>query len=186
MFRTLLAVTAVAFAFGAALYFGGGALDAWESPETARADAPPARRAKSTGQSRPARKPVRSSWLTELNRLCLRTRADADRVAPPMSAEDAAGYFDEIADLNRRSNAQAAALLRRAPRAHRQPAGRLISLLRQEEALMQQVVAAARTGRYDEARRLAGPLLGIARAENDVLRRLGARDCTVAAPDLRL
>jgi len=65
-------------------------------------------------------------------------------------------------------------------------AARLRSLYDQDEALMQRTLNAAEQGRYQRLQQLARSLLALARAENGVFARIGARACTVSPDELQL
>ena len=185
MFRALLAAALVACAFGAALYFSGDYLQAWENPEPAKAQAAPAPRKKAkrrrhapVKRTKPARKAsTKPAWLTELNALCRRAQDDAAAIPPPITAEGVADYFRQIQRLNNRWNRQAAAVLRRSGPSAR--AARLIGLFGEEERILSEIVSAVESRQAKRIERMRPRFVALAKSENRLLKGLGARDCTI-------
>jgi hypothetical protein len=93
-------------------------------------------------------------------------------------------YLRQAGRLNRRLNDQGLALVRRSGNAT--VANQLNELFDRDEAAVQRMLTLAEKGRYQQLARFAQSLVPLARAENRLLRRLGAVDCTVSPDDYRL
>ena len=193
----VVAIVAVLAAFGAALYFGGDTLEAWETPEPSHASLPapetkrkakPKRPAKKAARPapKPARraKPRKRAWLIELNALCRQTRVELEEVPTPSGLSEIAPYLREVGRLNRRWNKQGVATLRRGGNAR--AASELDELFGRDEAAMQAMLTMAEKGQYQQLGAYARTLVPLARAENRMLKKLGAVDCTVAPGESRL
>jgi hypothetical protein len=197
----LVAIVAVLGAFGAALYFGGDTLEAWETPEPSQASLPapetkrkskPKRRAQpaknaSRRAPKPARrasKPRKRAWLIELNALCRQSRIELEEVPSPSGLSEVAPYLREAGRLNRQWNEQGIAILRRGGNAA--AANELRELFDRDEAAVQTMLTMAEKGQYQQLATYAQSLVRLARAENRVLKKLGAADCTVSPDEFRL
>lgn len=198
MFR-LFAIVVVVGAFGAALYFSGDALEAWESPEPAaeasqaapvpNKKAKPGRRAQPrqpVQHAQPAKKasPSKPSWLVELNALCRRGKAESNAIQPPSNLQEVPRVLRRVMRMNTRMNRQGTALVRRSGNA--KAATQLRRLFDQDEALLQRTLAAAEKGQYNRLPALARSLVAVAKSENNLLQRLGAADCTLSPDELGL
>ena len=191
-----VAIVAVLGAFGAALYFSGDALEAWESPEPSKASLPApetkrkakpkrhARPAAKTKAARPAAKPRKPAWLIELNSLCRHSRIELEAIPRPSQLSGVVPYLRQAGRLNRRLNARALALVRRSDNAT--VASQFHELFDRDEAAVQRMLTLAEKGQYQQLARFAQSLVPLARAENRMLMRLGAVDCTVFPDDYRL
>jgi hypothetical protein len=199
MFR-LFAIVVVVGAFGAALYFSGDALEAWESPkpaaEASQAAPAPEKKAKPERRAEPARQPVqhaqpakkaspsKPSWLVELNAPCRRGKAESDAIQPPSSLQEVPRVLRRVMRMNTRMNRQGTALVRRSGNA--KAATQLRRLFDQDETLLQRTLAAAEKGQYNRLPALARSLVAVAKSENGLLQRLGAADCTLSPDELGL
>ena len=195
MFR-FFAVVLVIGAFGAALYFSGDALEAWESPkpETVAMPKQPKRKhgAKPKPHARPERhaQPVKNvshakpSWLVELNATCRRGKRESESIPQAYTPQEIPGTIKRVIRLNTRMNRETAALVSRSGNAA--AAAKLRNLYAQDEALLQRVLKTAEQGRYERLRALTRPLVALARAENNLFARLGAGGCTVSPDELQL
>ena len=193
----VVAIVAVLGAFGAALYFGGDTLEAWETPEPSQASLPapdtkrkakPKRPAKKAARPapKPARpaKPRKPAWLIELNALCRQTRVELEEVPSPSGLSEVAPYLREVGRLNRRWNKQGVAILRRGGNAA--AASELRELFGRDEAAVQTMLTMAEKGQYQQLGAYAQTLVPLAKAENRMLKKLGAVDCTVSPGEYRL
>jgi hypothetical protein len=191
-----VAIVAVLSAFGAALYFSGVALEAWESPEPSRASLPapetkrkakpmrPAPRATKTKAARPAATPRKPAWLMDLNALCRRGRVELEEIPRPSQLSGIVTYLRQARELNKRLNDQGVELVRRG--GNMTTANQLRKLFDQDEAAVQSMLTLAQKGQYQRLARLAQSLVPLARAENRMLARLGAVDCTLAPDEFQL
>jgi len=191
-----VAIVAVLSAFGAALYFSGDALEAWESPEPSKASLPapepkrkakpkrPARPAAKTKADRPAATPRKPAWLIELNSLCRHGRIELEAIQRPSQLSGIVPYLRQAGRLNRRLNDRALGIVRRSGNAAR--ANQLHELFDRDEAAVQRMLTLAEKGQYQQLARFAQSLVPLARAENRMLMRLGAVDCTVSPDEYRL
>ncbi|MGH3084841.1 MAG: hypothetical protein ACRDNP_12470 [Gaiellaceae bacterium] len=191
-----IAIVAVLGAFGAALYFSGDALEAWESPEPSKASLPvpetkrktkPKRHAQPATKikaARPAATPRKPAWLSELNSLCRHGRIELEAISRPSQLSGIVPYLRQAGRLNRRLNDRGLALVRRSGNATM--ASELQELFDRDEAAVQRMLTLAEKGQYQQLARFAQSLVPLARAENRVLKRLGAVDCTVSPDDYRL
>ena len=189
-----VAIVAVLGAFFAALYFSGDALEAWESPESSKASLPapetkrkakPKRHAKSaTKPARLAASPRKPTWLRELNALCRSGRVELEEIPRPSGPADVVTYLRQTRELNKRLNDQGVELVRRG--GNMTAANQLRKLFDQDEAAVQSMLTLAEKGEYQRLARLAQSLVPLARAENRMLARLGAVDCTLAPDEFQL
>ena len=191
-----VAVVAVLGAFAAALYFSGHALEAWESPEPSKASLPApetkrkakpkrqARPATKTKPARPAATPRRPAWLIELNSLCRHSRIELEAIPRPSQLSGIVPYLRQAGRLNRRLNDRALTLVRRSGNAT--VANQFHELFDRDEAAVQRMLTLAEKGQYQQLARFAQSLVPLARAENRMLMRLGAVDCTVSPDAYRL
>jgi hypothetical protein len=191
-----VAILAVLGAFGAALYFSGDALEAWESPEPSKASLPapetkkkarPKRHARAvakTRAARPAATPRKPAWLIQLNSLCRHSRIESEAIPRPSQLSGIVPYLRQAGRLNRRLNDRALAIVRRSGNATL--ANQLHELFDRDEAAVQRMLTLAENGQYQQLARFAQSLVPLARAENRMLMRLGAADCTVSPDDYRL
>jgi hypothetical protein len=189
-----VAILAVLGAFGAALFLSGDALEAWESPEPSKASLPapeakrkakPKRHAKpKTKAARPAATPSKPAWLMELNALCRRGRVELEEIPRPSAPADIVTYLRQARELNMRLNDQGVELVRRG--GNMIAANQLRKLFDQDEAAVQSMLTLAQKGQYQRLARLARSLVPLARAENRMLSRLGAGDCTLAPDEFQL
>ena len=96
MFR-FLAVVLVIGAFGAALYFSGDTLEAWESPKPEPVAIPklpkPKKHARPARHVQPAKRnvPAKPGWLVELNAACRRGKRERRPNSSPTSAVHPSG-----------------------------------------------------------------------------------------------
>jgi hypothetical protein len=186
----VVAIVAVLGAFGAALYFGGDTLEAWETPEPSQASLPAPQTKRKAKPKRPAPKPARPAkprkhaWLIELNALCRQTRVELEEVPSPSGLSEVAPYLREVGRLNRRWNKQGVAILRRGGNAA--AASELRELFGRDEAAMQTMLTMAEKGQYQQLGAYAQTLVPLAKAENRMLKKLGAVDCTVSPGEYRL
>lgn len=191
-----VAIVAVLGAFGAALFLSGDALEAWESPEPSKASLPapetkrkakPKRHAQpatKTKAARPAATPRKPAWLIELNSLCRHGRIELEAIPRPSQLSGIVPYLRQAGRLNRRLNDRGLALVRRSGNAT--VANQLNEFFDRDEAAVQRMQNLAEKGQYRQLARFAQSLISLARAENRLLRRLGAVDCTVSPDDYRL
>ena len=193
-----VAIVAVIGAFVAALYFSGDALEAWESPEPSKASLPApetkrkakakpkrhARPATKTKAARPDATPRTPAWLIELNSLCRHGRIELEAIPRPSQLSGVVPYLRQAGRLNRRLNDRALALLRRSGNAR--VANQFQELFDRDEAAVQRMLTLAEQGRYQQLARFAQSLVPLAQAENRMLMRLGAVDCTVFPDEYRL
>jgi hypothetical protein len=193
----VVAIVAVLAAFGAALYFGGDTLEAWETPEPSQASLPAPQTKRKAKPKRPAKKaarpapkparpakPRKHAWLIELNALCRQTRVELEEVPSPSGLSEVAPYLREVGRLNRRWNKQGVAILRRGGNAA--AASELRELFGRDEAAMQTMLTMAEKGQYQQLGAYAQTLVPLAKAENRMLKKLGAVDCTVSPGEYRL
>jgi len=182
----VFAVVAVLAAFGGALYFSGDYLNAWEAPQppAKAAPAPPAKKkskAKPGYRARPAKKlagrETEAAWLTELNAFCIRSLDEMDAIEPPSSPEDVPRYIRQFERTNTRLNRQGSQLVQRSGDAKTTKALRRLS--DQEEDLVHSLLTAAQNGDVQGLRSATRSVLAVAKAENRLLTRLGAVDCTL-------
>lgn len=211
MFR-FVAVLVVIAAFGAALYFSGDALEAWESPKAPAEAAPatpapkkkaaePKRRAQPASKPAPKRRaqpaskpvshpqpvtksPAKPAWLVELNALCRRGKRQIEEIPPPSGLTDTVRYLRQSARLNNRLNRQGLALVQRSGNA--KVTSQLSTLFERDQAAMQQMLTFAENGQYQQLGRYARSLIPLAKSENKVLAKIGATDCTLSPDDARL
>jgi hypothetical protein len=191
-----VAIVAVLGAFGAALYFSGDALEAWESPEPSKASLPapetkrkakPKRHARPATKTKAARRAATSrkpAWLIELNSLCRHGRIELQAIPRPSRLTGIVPYLRQAGRLNRRLNDRGLALVRRSGNAT--VTNQLHELFDRDEAAVQRMLTLAEKGQFQQLARFAQSLVPVARAENRVLKRLGAVDCTVSPDDYRL
>jgi hypothetical protein len=182
----VFAIVSVLAAFGAALYFSGDYLQAWESPEPP-ANAAPAPRSKKKGNAKPTRPAARAkkesrqkakaAWLTELNALCIRSLDESEATEPPSRPEDVPRYIRRFEARNTRLNRQATELVQRSGDEKTLKAVR--GLFDQEEQLVHGVLTAAQNGDEQQLRRQMRSLLAVGKAQNRLFTRLGAVDCTL-------
>jgi hypothetical protein len=187
----IFAIVAVLAAFGGALYLSGDYLKTWESPEPPAnaAPAPPSKKKSKVKPAHPARKAKRKSrrknaWLVELNALCRQTRVELEEVPTPSGLSEVAPYLREVGRLNRRWNKQGVAILRRGGKAA--AASELRELFGRDEAAVQTMLTMAEKGQYQQLGAYAQTLVPLAKAENRMLKKLGAVDCTVSPGEYRL
>lgn len=180
----VFAIVAVLGAFGAALYFSGDYMQAWESPQppAKAAQAPPDKKKSKAKPARPARKAKKESrrdtaWLTKLNALCIRALDDDYAMDPPSRPEDIPRYARQYEATNSRRNRQAMKLVQRSGDA--KTAKALRRLFSQEERLVHSVLTAAQNGDQQQLVRATRSALAVGKAENRLFRRLGAGDCTL-------
>jgi hypothetical protein len=182
----VFAIVSVLAAFGAALYFSGDYLQAWESPEPQATAAPaPHSKKKAKAKAKPARPARRAkkesrrkaAWLTELNALCIRALDDGYAMEPPSRPEDVPRYIRQFEAWNTRRNRQATMLVQRSGDAKTAKAVR--GLFDQEEQLVHSVLTAAQNGDEQQMRRHMRSALAVGKAENRLFKRLGAVDCTL-------
>src|SRR5262245_17352034 len=200
MFR-LFAIVVVLGAFGAALYFSGDALEAWESPEPSQASqpAPVTKKAKRHRGARTTKdpkarpkpkpthpaKPAKRAWLAELNALCRDGRDELAQIPRPSTPAEIATYLRDAQEVNTLLNDEAVEIVRRG--GDTATANQFRRLFDRDEAAVQKMLTLAERGEYTRlVRRFARSLVPLARAENRMLARLGAADCTLAADDFRL
>lgn len=193
-----VAIVAVIGAFGGALYFSGDALEAWESPEPSKASLPapetkrkakpkakrharPATKAKAARAAAKARKPA---WLIELNSLCRHSRIELEEIPRPSQLSGIVPYLRQAGRLNRGLNDRALAIVRRS--GDPTVANQLRKLFDRDEAAVQRMLTLAEQGQYQQLARFARSLVPLARAENRMLMRLGAVDCTLAPDEFQL
>lgn len=178
----VFAIVAVLAAFGAALYFSGDYLQAWEAPQppAKAAPAPPSKKKAKAKPERAARKEKESgrkaAWLAQLNSLCIRSLDEADAMEPPARPEDVAPYIRQFERRNIRLNRQATELVQRG---NAKSAKALRGLFDQEERLVHSLLTAAQNGKEQRLRTTMRSLLAVGKAENRLLTRLGAVDCTL-------
>ena len=184
----VFAIVAVLGAFGAALYFSGDYLQAWEAPEppAPAAPAPPSKKkAKAKPKAKPARPARRAkkaswrkaTWLAQLNALCIRVLDDSYAMEPPSRPEDVPRYLRQVETWNSRRNRQATELVRQSGDAKTTKAVR--ELFDQEEQLVHSLLTAAQNGDLQGLRRYQRSVLAIGKAQNKLFTRLGAVDCTL-------
>jgi hypothetical protein len=192
MFR-LFAVALVLGAFGGALYFGGNAMEAWESPKPENVPIPKSKKAKTKVKhaervrlAKPAKKPepAKASWLVELNATCRRGKRESESIHQPAIPQEIAPMLKQAIGLNARMNRKTAALVSRSGNAT--AAAQLRTLYAQDEALLQRALNAANKGQYHRLQGIARELIAVGRAENNLFARLGADACTVSPDELRL
>lgn len=195
MFR-FLAVVLVIGAFGAALYFSGDTLEAWESPKQEPVAMPklpkPKKQPRPKHHARPARNaqpatkaaPARPSWLAELNAACRRGKRESESMPQPSSPQELAPALRKVIGMNTRMNRETAELVSRSGNAT--AAAKLRSLYTQDEALLQRALNASEQGEYQRLPGIARSLIAVARAENTLFARLGAGACTVSPDELQL
>ena len=184
----VFAIVAVLGAFGAALYFSGDYLQAWEAPEPP-AQAAPAPDSKKKAKAKPRAKPARparkakkasrrkAAWLTQLNALCIRALDDVYEMDAPSRPEDLPRYIRQYEAWNTRRNRQAIELIRRSGDAKTAKAVR--DLFDQEEQLVHRFFTAAQNGDEQQMGRYMRSALAVGKAENRLFKRLGAVDCTL-------
>jgi hypothetical protein len=184
----VFAIVAVLGAFGAALYFSGDYLQAWEAPEppATAAPAPPSKKKAKTKpkakSARPARKTKKVSWrkatwLAQLNALCIRVLDDSYAMEPPSRPEDVPRYLRQVETWNTRRNRQATELVRQSGDAKTTKAVR--ELFDHEEQLVHSLLTAAQNGDLQGLRRYQRSVLAIGKAQNKLFTKLGAVDCTL-------
>jgi hypothetical protein len=179
----VFAIVSVLGAFGAALYFSGDYLQAWESPEPPATAAPTPhskKKAKPKHRARRAKKPVKreADWLTELNAYCIRVLDEGDYgFAPPSRPEDVPRYIHRFERWNTGVNRRMAKLIQRSGDA--KATTRLQGLFAQEEQLAHSMLTAAQNGDAQTMRKHMRSLIAVAKSENTVLTRLGSVDCTL-------
>src|SRR5918998_3376434 len=109
MFRSLLAVTAVALVFGAVLVIAGEKLGAWESPEAAsaprsepaRKQAKPTKAKAAPSRPRARRKATRTpSWVAQLDALCRSAEATVAAQPRPQTIPGIRRYIRRLAALS--------------------------------------------------------------------------------------
>jgi hypothetical protein len=193
MFR-FLAVVFVIGAFGAALYFSGDALEAWESPKPETVAMPklpkPKKQAKpkrhTPTPTHPAKRTVRAkpSWLVELNAACRRGKREAESIMPPTTPQELPRILKQVIGVNARWNRKTAELVSRSGNAA--IAAQLRSLYAEDEALLQRTLNAAEKGDYRRLPGLSRSLIAVGKAENKLFARLGAGGCTVSPDELQL
>src|SRR5262245_46806037 len=120
-----LAVVLVIGAFGAALYFSGDALEAWESPKPEpvampklhkpKKQAKANRRAQPVEYAKPVKKapPAKPSWLAELNATCRRGRRESASIPRPSTPQELPRVLKRVIGLNARMNRETAELVSR-------------------------------------------------------------------------
>jgi hypothetical protein len=184
----VFAIVSVLAAFGAALYFSGDYLQAWESPEppATAAPAPDSKKkskakakAKPERRARKAKRELRrkATWLAELNAFCIRSLDESEAMESPSRPEDVPRYIRRFEARNARLNRQATKFVRRSGDAKTAQAVR--GLFDQEEQLVHSMLAAAQNGDGQQMRRHMRSLLAVGKAENRLFTRLGAVDCTL-------
>src|SRR5512133_1620548 len=120
MFR-LFAVALVLGAFGGALYFGGNAMEAWESPKPENVPIPKSKKAKTKVKhaervriAKPAKAvPAKASWLVELNATCRRGKRESESIHQPAIPQEIAPMLEQAIGMNTRMNRETAALVSR-------------------------------------------------------------------------
>ena len=125
-----------------------------------------------------------AAWLIELNSLCRHGRIELEAISRPSQLSGIVPYLRQAGRLNRRLNDRGLALVRRSGNAT--VANQLQELFDRDEAAVQRMLTLAEKGQYQQLARFAQSLVPLARAENRMLMRLGAVDCTVLPDDYRL
>jgi hypothetical protein len=208
MFR-FVAVLFVVAAFGAALYFSGDALEAWESPKAPAEAAPaaqtpkkkaaepkrpaqPASKATPKRHAQPASKPVshpqpvtkapaNPTWLVELNSLCRRGKKQIAEIPPPTGLQDTVRYLRQSARVNSRLNRQGLELVQRSGNA--KVTSQLSALFARDQEAMERMLRFAENAQYQQLGRYARSLIPLAKSENKLLAKIGATDCTLSPDD---
>ena len=195
MFR-FVAVVLVIGAFLGALYFSGNTLEAWETPKQQPVAVPklpkPKKHPEPKRHAGPAThtQPVKSvshakpRWLVELNATCRRGKRESDSIHRPATRQEVPRALRQMIALNVRMNRETAELVARSGDAA--STAQLRNLYAQDEALLQRTLNAAEQGRYQRIPELAQSLITVAKAENTVFVRLGARACTASPDELQL
>jgi hypothetical protein len=189
MFRTLLAIGAVALFFGATLVIAGEKLGAWDSPEAASAprSEPAHRQAKAAKPKAPSRPRARRkanrtpSWVAELNTLCRNAEAAVAAKPRPQSLTEIRRYIRWSAELSARYNRRAAAPLARAARRNPDAVRRLHELFADERRLFQDVLAAAERNDVEAFGQLGPDMVANGVEQSQLLVGLGAHDCSLPA-----
>jgi hypothetical protein len=185
----LLAVVLVIGAFGAALYFSGDTLEAWESPKPEPVAIPklpkPKKHARPARHVQPAKRtvPAKPGWLVELNAACRRGKRESESMPRPSTPQELAPALRKVIGLNARMNRETAQLVSRSGNAT--AAAQLRSLYAQDEALLQRALKASEQSRYERLPGIGRSLIAVARAENNLFARLGAGACTVSPDELQ-
>ena len=180
----VFAIVSVLAAFGAALYFSGDYLQAWEAPEppAKAAPAPPAKKKTKAKPARPARRAKKeprkkAAWLTELNALCIRILDDMDAIEPPSSPEEVPRYLRQVKRKNTSFNRQMTEVVGRSGNTKSTKA--LRRLFDREEKLFHSLLTAGQNGSAQGLQKATRSVLAVAKAENRLLLRLGSVDCTL-------
>jgi hypothetical protein len=187
MFR-LFAIALVVAAFGATLYYSGDTLEAWESPQPAVKAAPQSPKKKAKRRHREAKKvaPSVPRWILRLERLCRRGQAQSDSVRPPSGPKDTLRYLDDVARMNERWNRKAVVLLHNSRGRSNPKVKELYRLFTREDALVKNMLTAARNGQVKRLGEISQALLAVAKSENKVLIKMDAVACTVSPDVFRL
>ncbi len=199
MFRTLLVIAGVALLFGGVLYASGDYLNAWESPKAAspsqahsaraprkaaKTKAKPARVVRR--RSQPRRVTRKPAWLVQLNALCRSAQDEVAAIPTPITPAGNVDYIRQLTHVSKRWNRRAGALLQRGSGPDPQSVRRLLRLFEQEDTLIKAVLTAAERRQVERLGRLAPALIAAGKAENHILARLGASDCTLSEDAFRL
>ena len=174
-----------AAAFGAALYFGGNVMGAWEpyrgptaEPEAKAAARKPsrARRAKPSRPRKPTT-PKDVGWVRRANALCRDARRQSASTRQPRTLEEMQAFVARGRKDNRRWNARFLGL--GAPRGDAARFRKLRSLFREDESLLSEVAAAIRERDATSMMFLGRELVDLGRRESRLMMSMGARDCTL-------
>jgi hypothetical protein len=196
--RTIVSVIGIAAVFGAVVLYGGTYVGAWDPLEppprgpaaseedgdaTTTASAPT-----TTAQSQPPTPTTTSiapdaAWLEEANALCRRSAEEVAALPEPRTQKEARTVLAQAVDLNGFYNDEFAAL--GAPAGGAVAFAELLVLFEREEKLLGRMLTALQENKMGEFFRLSDRVIPLALAEDDLLYKLGAENCTVSlVPEL--
>jgi hypothetical protein len=189
MVKTALSAVVVLAAFAGALVAGGNVMGAWEpyDPTAAGTPQPGAqpKAAPAAGKRRHAKKPARTHakpardarWIRRANALCRAARRESQQSRAPRTAEEIEAFLKQGVKQNRYWNRRFVAL--GAPRGEAKRFAPVRALLRQDEALLAELVKAVKNSDGASALLLGDRLVNLAQRESALMVALGASECSL-------
>jgi hypothetical protein len=190
MLRVVVMVAWLAAFFSAAVFFGGDAVGAWDhpriapdTPDRAKKDKPKRagstaaeeRRSKRETKRETRRAAAKARWAARVDALCLRASREMAGMSRPTTVAQGEAYLLRVERMNRRLNDEFAAL--EPPRALAGDARRVVALLRRDERLVAQLLAASRSRDATRMAHVVAALQETAGLESALLIALGAKRC---------
>ncbi len=185
MVKTALCAIVVLAAFAGALVAGGNVTGAWEPYDPSAGGAPQPKAPLTSGKRRHRKKAARTHakpardarWIRRANALCRKARRQSEHTRAPRTAEEIQAFLGKGVKQNRYWNRRFVGL--GDPRGEATRFARVRALLREDEALLADLVTAVRDSDGASAILLGDRLLSLARRESALMVALGARECSL-------